>query len=388
MKVTISLKQAIGKPSKPIVNIGDTVKTGEKIAVINEMGSNIHSSLDGAVVEVNENFISIIGDVSENYVKIPENLSVLETIKEAGIVGCGGAGFPTHLKLKETIEDGILYINSAECEPLLEHNINYLKNNVDDFIEGIKIIAKLVKCKKTIIAIKNKHKSVIETLNNKITNENIEVGILDNIYPAGDERVIIRTFQNVVLEPGQLPLSVNALVTNVETVKNIFEAVVNRKPVIYKDLTFGGRVKDIDNPIVLNNMPIGMIVEDIIKKHGEVLPPYGEILMGGPFTGKAVLEKDSINKTTGGIFITNPFIEIKEKFGIIECECGANPDRLAYIVKSMKGELVAQEKCKRMVEVNGRYRCEKPGECPGQAEVCLKLKKAGATAILTATCED
>ncbi len=388
MKVNISLKQAIGKPSKPIVNVGDIVKTGEKIAVINEMGSNIHSSLDGEVIEINENYISIEGDISENYVKISENLSVLETIEEAGIVGCGGAGFPTHLKLKETIENGILYINSAECEPLLEHNINYLKNNIDDFIEGIKIIANLVKCKKTIIAIKDKHKSVINTLNNKIANENIEVGILDNIYPAGDERVIIRTFQNVVLEPGQLPLSVNALVTNVETVKNIFEAVVKRKPVIYKDLTFGGRIKDIYSPIVLSNMPIGMIVEDIINTYGEILPPYGEILMGGPFTGKAVVESDSITKTSGGIFITNPFIEVKEKFGIIECECGANADRLAYIVKSMNGELVAQEKCKRMVEVNGRYRCEKPGECPGQAEVCLKLKKAGATAILAATCED
>ncbi len=352
------------------------------------MGVNIHSSISGIVTEITDDFIVIDGKVSNDYVKINENLSVLEKIEEAGVVGSGGAGFPTHVKLKNKITDGVLYINSAECEPLLGHNIHYIKNNVDDFIEGIKILVNHLECKKAVIAIKEKHKDVIKLLDEKTKDTNIDIGQLKNIYPAGDERVIIRELHGTVLEAGALPFTVNAVVINVETVKNIFEAVVNLKPVISKDLTLGGRIKNLYDPKVLMNVPIGAIVEDIINSNGEILEPYGEVLMGGPFTGKSVDFTDSINKTSGGIFITNPFLEIKEKFGVIECECGASSDRLKYLVEKMNGTLVASEKCKRMTEVNGRYRCEKPGECPGQAEVCIKLKKAGATAILATTCED
>lgn len=352
------------------------------------MGCNIHSSIDGIVIELNENFIVVEGDTSSEYVKIQCNLTALEKIEEAGVVGSGGAGFPTHLKLKTKITGGVFYINCAECEPLLEHNINYINNNLDDFIKGVKIVAELLECDKSVIAIKKKHKELINKLNEKISKEKIEVGLLDNIYPAGDERVIIRELHGEILNPGELPLKYNAVVLNAETVKNIFEAVENLKPVIYKDLTIGGRIQNLYEPKVLENVPIGAIVEDLIKENGNILEPYGEILMGGPFTGKGVPLQDSVNKTTGGIFVTNPFLDIKEKFGVIECECGANSDRLSYLVEKMNGTLVASEKCKRMKEVNGRFRCEKPGECPGQAEVCLKLKKAGATVILAATCED
>ncbi len=361
---------------------------GEKIAVPQGLGVNIHSSIEGTVIEATEEYIIIDGEVSKDYVKIQENLLVLEKIEEAGIVGSGGAGFPTHIKLQNKIVDGVLYINSAECEPLLSHNINYIKNNVEDFLEGIKIVLEHLQCKKAVIAIKEKHSQVIKLLSEKITNTNIEIGKLKNIYPAGDERVIIRELHGVVLEPGALPITIGAVVLNVETVKNIFQAVVNLKPLISKDITFGGRIKDLYEPKVLTNVPIGLLVEDLIKQNGEILEPYGEILMGGPFTGKSVTFKDSINKTTGAIFITNPFLNIKENIGVIECECGANSDRLKELVEKMNGTIVASEKCKRMVEVNGRFRCEKPGECPGQAEVCLKLKKAGATTILTTTCED
>lgn len=389
MHFKIDLKQSIGKPSKSVVEVGDIVKTGQKIAEIDGMGSNIHSSVDGKVVKIDDFSIYIDGDVSESYVEIDKTLSHIKTIEEAGVVGSGGAGFPTHIKLAEKVKNGTLYINCAECEPLLGHNIEYLKNNFDNLISGIKIVLGIIECEKAVIAIKKKHKNLIKDINKKLSNKsNITIGELDNIYPAGDERVIIRELHGVVLEPGQLPLTVGAVVLNLETVKNIYNAVELRKPVITKDMTYGGRVKDLYEPKVILDVPIGTYVKDIISTHGEILKPYGEIVMGGPFTGKNVSEEDSINKTSGGIFITNPFIEAKEKFGIIECDCGASPDRLAYIVESMNGEVVASEKCKRMKEVDGRYRCEKPGECPGQAEVCLKLKKAGATAILASTCED
>ncbi len=388
IKVRINLKQSIGNPSKPIVTVNQNVLTGEKIATPEGMGVNIHSSVSGVVTEISDSYIEVDGEVQKDFVKIDKNLSVLEKIQEAGVVGSGGAGFPTHIKLQSKIEGGTLYINSAECEPLLSHNINYIENFCDDFLEGIKIVSELLLCKKAVIAIKTKHSKAINLLKNNTKGTNIEIGELPNIYPAGDERVIIRELHGEVLEPGALPLTVNAVVLNVETVKNIFEAVANLKPVISKDLTFGGRVENLFEPKVILNVPIGTLVQDVINDNGKILEPYGEILMGGPFTGKAVNFEDSINKTSGGIFITNPFLDIKEKFGVIECECGANNERLAYLVEKMNGTIVASEKCKRMQEVNGRFRCEKPGECPGQAEVCLKLKKAGATAILATTCED
>ncbi len=330
----------------------------------------------------------IDGKIDKKFIKIDKKLSFLDKVKEAGISGCGGAGFPTHIKLQNKIKDGILYINSAECEPLLKHNIDYIINNADELIEGINIIIKHLECKKAVIAIKNKNLKAISILQSKIKGSNIEIGKLDNIYPAGDERVIIRELHGKVLNPGELPLSVNSVVLNVETVKNIYEAVVNLKPVISKDLTISGRIKDLYEPKVLIEVPIGSIIQDLINDNGQILEPYGEILLGGPFTGNAVNMDDSISKTSGGIIVTNPFLNLKEKIGVIECECGASNDRLKYLVEKMNCTLVASEKCKRMVEVNGRFRCEKPGECPGQAEVCLKLKKAGANAILVTTCED
>jgi hypothetical protein len=162
-----------------------------------------------------------------------------------------------------------------------------------------------------------------------------------------------------------------------------------RKPVISKDLTVAGRINgQDDHGQYFLNVPLGLSVNEYIEKAGGLKEPYGEIIGGGPFTGKSIELDTPITKTLGGIIVTMPFMTINEKFGTIECECGANADRLAELVSKLGGELVKSVKCKRMVEVNGRYRCDKPGECPGQTEAVLKLKKAGATAIVVGTCED
>ena len=389
MQVKIELRQGVGGLSTPIVEVNDQVKRGQKIAVPEGLGSIMHASISGVVQEISETSIIIDGEISDDYVMIEEGLSKLDTIKEAGIVGAGGAGFPTHIKLATRLEGGTCYLNAAECEPLLLHNMAVLENDCDQLVVALEHVMEITGCTKVVFAIKAHHTKAIAAIKASIANKaGFSIGILPNMYPAGDERVIIRELHNFLLAPGQLPSEANALVMNVETVKNVYWAIEKKRPVITKDLTVAGRVKGLE-PHVYLDVPIGSNVSDYIDAAGGILEPYGEIIGGGPFTGKSIKKDAPVVKTLGGILITNPFLDMKnEKFGLVECECGAGYDRLKELVEAMGGQVIASEKCKRMVEVNGRFRCEKPGECPGQTEVCLKLKKAGATSIIAGTCQD
>lgn len=387
-KYKISLNHGVGSLSKPIVKIGEKVLTGQKIAEADGLGCNISSSIDGFVVKITNDYIYIEGNPSDEYVRLDEKLLPLQAIEEAGIVGCGGAGFPTHIKLANKITDGTLYINAAECEPLLKHNIEYIKSNMSEFVDGIKLVVDILGCSKAMIAIKSKHCALISELKEFVKSDYISIGVLSNSYPAGDERVIVRELHGIELAPGELPIVHDIVVLNVETIKNIYNAIVNRKPVITKDFTVGGKIENLEDSKSLFNIPIGTIIKDVIDGVGNIQEPYGEILVGGPFTGEKADLEDSIGKTSSGIYVTSCFPNISEKFGVINCDCGANPSRMEYLVKQMGGEVIATKNCKRMIEVNGKFRCEKPGECPGQAEVCLALKKAGATAIIMSTCED
>jgi len=390
MEFRFPLKQHVGAPCVPIVKISDEVKRGQKIAQPNGLGAFIHSSLNGTVISVSE--VEIVVDGEENqskeYVPIDETIDALEAIKEAGIVGAGGAGFPTYVKLKTKIPGGYAIINAAECEPILEHNIHYLEKNAQKIASGLKIIMDITEAKYGIIAIKAKHKDAISELKKAIGNDNIEIKYLVDLYPAGDERVVIREILGIELKPGQLPGEVNVVVQNLETAKNIALAVEDRKPVIDKDVTVGGRVRNAHNGMVFMDVPLGYPIKKLIEAAGGYVEPHGEIVLGGPFTGKHGNEEVSVVKTLGGILVSMPFPQDTRNFGILACECGAQEDRLKEIVKAMGGKVVAEEKCKRMVEVNGRYRCELPGVCPGQAQTVISLKKKGAEVILTGSCGD
>lgn len=391
MKITIFLNQHIGKASKPIVKIDENVKKGQLIAVPQGLGANIHSSVFGKVIDIDDSKIVIKAndDQSGEYLKIKDTENYLEAIAEAGIVGAGGAGFPSHIKFKADLDGGYVIVNAAECEPTLNHNTLLLEQNPDLVIRGLKIIMEITNASKGYIAIKPIHKKALISVANACKNEeNIEVKFLPNMYPAGDERVIVRELLGVVLEPGQLPIEANAIISNVETFKNVTLAVEERKPVITKDITVGGRLKNAPTGKVFFDAPIGMPISYYIDECGGYVEPHGEIVIGGPFTGKHGEESTPITKTVGGILVSMPFPKERRKIGVIACECGAQENRLSEIVGYMGAEVVATTKCKRMVEVNGRYRCDKPGTCPGQAEKVLYLKKEGAEVILTGTCQD
>lgn len=384
----IPLLQHIGKPAKPIVREGEEVKRGQLIAVPDGLGANIHSSVSGIVKEISDGFIKIdaLEKQPEDFVKIKDTTNYLEAIKEAGIVGAGGAGFPTHIKLNTKLEDGFVVANATECEPLLGHNMARIVEDPDLIVRGLKHVMEITGAKKGYIAIKPKNKQVLIQLGKAIKGEsNIEIRFLPNMYPAGDERVIIRELFGIKLKPGQLPIEANVVVSNVETIRNIVLAIEERRPVITKDLTADGRL--VSGNKVFLDVPIGTPIKSIIEDCGGYIEPRGEILLGGPFMGKKASEGDVVTKTTGGVLVGLPFPQDSRKFGLIGCECGAQIDRLTYIVESMGGEVVASTNCKRMKEVNGRFRCEEPGVCPGQAEKVIDLKKNGAEAIIVGTCE-
>jgi len=391
MQINILLRQHVGAPCVPIVKIGDRVKKGQLIATPGGLGANIHSSLFGKVIGIDGSKITIEADEDQSgeYERIKETDSYLEAIREAGIVGAGGAGFPAHVKYNANLDGGYVIVNAAECEPTLNHNTQFLEENPDIIVRGLKYVMEITNAAKGCIAIKPKHKNALIAAGKACLHErNIEVKLLPDMYPAGDERVIVRELLGIELEPGQLPIAAKAVISNVETIKNVALAIEERRPVITKDITVGGRVKDASKGKVFLDVPIGMPVSRYIQACGGYIEPHGEIVLGGPFTGKHGEEEMPVTKTLGGILVSMPFPKETRKAGILACECGAQEERLTEIARAMGAEVIASAKCKRMTEVNGRYRCDKPGTCPGQAEKILYLKNEGAEVVLTGTCQD
>ena len=391
MKIIIPLLQHIGKPATPIVNEGEKINRGQLIAVPNGLGANIHSSVQGIVNKTTKKFIEIHGpdDQPKDFVKIKDTFNHLETIKEAGIVGAGGAGFPTHIKLNISLEGGFAIANAAECEPNLRHNIKYLEENPEVIVKGLKYVMEITNASKGIIAIKPKNKRALINIGKIIRGDSsIEIRYLSDMYPSGDERVIVRELLGEELKPGQLPLEAKAVISNVETLKNITLAIEERKPVIDKDITIGGRIQGAEGGKVLFNVPIGTRAKDLIKQVGDPIKPHGEYVIGGAFTGLHGHENSPITKTTGGITLSMPFPKEERNIGLLLCECGGGDQRLREIAEGMGANIVAATRCKRMVKVGERYRCDKPGVCPGQAEKVLELRKKGAEVLLIGSCQD
>ncbi|MGB9813020.1 MAG: proline reductase-associated electron transfer protein PrdC [Thermovenabulum sp.] len=389
-KIFIQLQQHIGAPAIPQVKVGDKVKKGQLIAVPNGLGANIHASLYGEVININEKFIEILADDEqpEEFVPIKETNSILEAIKEAGIVGMGGAGFPTHVKMNVNLEGGYVIANGIECEPLLSHNVRQMEQKPELIYKGLKYAMEVTNASKGFIAIKEKNKKAIEAMKSVIDDDRIEIKMMPDIYPMGEERALVRDILGVLLRPDQLPSAAKAVVTNVETLSRIAEAVDFRKPVISKNVTVVGRLKSGREPLVFFDVPIGTPISELIEQAGGIEGEYGEIIMGGPFTGKSVGLDAVVIKTTGGVIVTDPLPKEKRKIGLLVCGCGANEARLREVAEKMGAPVAGVERCKQVMDVKGGIKCENPGNCPGQAEKILKLKKAGAEVVLVGTCSD
>lgn len=392
MNYIFPLRQHVGAPAQAKVSVGDQVCRGQLIAAKPEgaLSANIFTSVSGKVEEVDEDKIVIqeSGTDFDSYLPLksedPKSL-----IEEAGLVGLGGAGFPTSVKLNAHFDEGgYVLVNAAECEPILSHNIARIEKEPDKLLAGLKILMKLVNAQKGIIAIKSLHKEAIEDLKRVIDDPNISVFPLDNIYPMGEERAIVRETLGILLEPEQLPMAANAIVINAETVFRVREAVEEKKPLIDKDMTVAGKLKDDATIHVFFDVPLGSPVSEVFDMAGGLGPRYGELIMGGPFTGKRTTLEAPVIKTTGGLLAAEEFFPGPEKIGLLVCACGADEARLRQQAESMGSEVVGVEFCKQARPVKASRKCENPGKCPGQVQKVMALKKAGAQAVLISNCTD
>lgn len=386
------LRQHVGAPCEPLVKAGDKVEKGTLIAAPDGLGANIFSSVYGSVHSVLEDRIVISPDEEqrEEFVPIHEGIP-LDMVKEAGVVGMGGAGFPTGVKLGTDLKGGYILVNAVECEPGLYHNIRQIEENMEMTLRGVKLCMEMSNAAKAVFAIKSKNKKAVETIRKAIrSEENVCLHLLPDIYPMGEERAVVREVLDKLLDPTQLPAAADAVVINVETALRVAEAVELRKPCFSKNMTVIGKLNGGNQPHIYMDVPVGTSVGDMIERSGGIDGEYGEIIMGGPFTGTASELEAPVTKTTGGIIVTIDFPDIHEApVGLLICACGGSEARMRDICSKMHGNVVSVARCKQAVEMkNGTLKCENPGNCPGQAQKCLQFKKDGAKYIIIGNCSD
>lgn len=385
----ILLRQHVGAPCEAIVKVGDKVKKGSLIAKPTGLGANIFSSVYGNVTEITEDAIIIERDEEqpEEFLKL-EGEDKLQLIKDAGVVGMGGAGFPTAIKLGTKVK--YILVNAAECEPLLHHNVDQMVDNTEMTIRGLKYVMEICGAEKGIFALKAKNQKAVDALVEGCKgDDSLDIHLLPDIYPMGEERAVVREVLGILLQPTDLPSVADAVVINVETLLRVAEAIELKKPCFSKNVTVVGKLNGGVEPHVFMDVPVGTSVKELIERAGGIDGEYGEVIMGGPFTGKACELDAPITKTTGGIIVTQPFEDLKgEKMGLLVCACGGNEERMQDIAKKMNAEVVCVQKCKQAADVKGNLKCENPGNCPGQALKVMNIKKAGAKHILIGNCTD
>lgn len=223
---------------------------------------------------------------------------LLSIIKESGIVGAGGAGFPTYVKVNAKAD--VVIVNGAECEPLLRVDQQLMALESRKLLDSLSLVMKNVGADKGIIGLKSKYKTAIEKLERLIEDyPGISIHKMPNFYPAGDEQVLVYEVTGKVIPEGAIPLSVGVIVLNVETLLNIYNAYFNDMPVVDKYVTLTGEVKNKKTVKV----PIGITVKDAIDLAGGTNIDNFVVINGGPMMGKIVSLEDKITKTTKGLIV-------------------------------------------------------------------------------------
>ncbi|MDD3139172.1 MAG: 4Fe-4S dicluster domain-containing protein [Lachnospiraceae bacterium] len=230
-------------------------------------------------------------------------MNLIETIKDAGIVGAGGAGFPTHIKLNTKAEYFI--VNAAECEPLIETDKYLCRTFADDLIKGILLISKHLGAKKSVIVLKGKYKAEIDALNEAIIKNNADIEIFEmrTFYPSGDEQVIVQQVTGKTVPERGIPIEVSTVVNNVGTVIGIYNALTQEKKTVDKYLSVVGEVKE---PTMLY-VPIGTSIRECVQEANPTISNYA-VILGGPMMGRVVaddhlIDQQFVTKTTGNIIV-------------------------------------------------------------------------------------
>ncbi|HAZ09976.1 MAG TPA: electron transport complex subunit RsxC [Candidatus Omnitrophica bacterium] len=345
-KVILPLSQHAGAPSEPVVNAGDSVKTGSLIAQAKGfISSNLHSSISGKVIAIEESSHPVIGssraiiiesdgqDIKTYLDSVPakdilglSKEEIMTLIKEAGIVGLGGAAFPLSVKLSPPPAKKInsLIINGAECEPFLTCDHRLMLEKPKEIILGAQLIAKVLGVKDITIGIEENKLNAIESLNSasfRLKAEELKVKVvrLKTRYPQGGEKQLIKTLLNKEVPSGGLPLDIGIVVNNAQTVFAVYEAVYLRKPLYERVITISGSFSNIAKNILVR---IGTPIKDVLDYCGlsPKLDIY-KIVMGGPMTGVAQCNLNApIIKGTSGILVMDKRCKLEgEELECIRC---------------------------------------------------------------------
>lgn len=321
-RVVIPLSQHLGAPCKSIVTIGQEVKKGE---VIGEPGgfvsAPVHSSVSGKVIAIAEfpnamgrmvNSVVIENDGKEEWAALKDNPDYMklspdelkDKVKASGIVGMGGAAFPTVVKLSPPKEKPIdtVIINGAECEPYLTADYRLMMEKPKELIEGLKILMKILGVNKGFIGIENNKPDAIEKMRAAVKDEaNMEVCALEVKYPQGAEKMLIKAATGREVPPRALPMDVKVVVQNVGTALAIYEAARYGKPLIERVVTVTGEGINIPSNLMVK---VGTMVSDLIEQCGGFKGEAGKVVSGGPMMGFAMSSLDvPVTKGTSGILV-------------------------------------------------------------------------------------
>lgn len=333
------LTQHIGAPAKPLVGVGDTVLKGQKIAEANGfVSAPIYASVSGVVKAIEPRFNplgnkveSIVIENDHTYQEVEyetvvpfEELTkdkILQLIGEAGIVGLGGAGFPSKVKLSPKQPEQIEYViaNGAECEPYITADYRRMLENPEELVGGMKVVLRLFDNAKGIFAIEDNKMDCVEKLKVLIQDEpRMEVKVLKTRYPQGAERQIIYATTGRAIDSTKLPADAGCIVDNVETLIAIYHAVVKRRPLMERIVTVtGDGVNEPGNFKVL----LGTNQQTLIEAAGGFRGEPKKIISGGPMMGFAMFTLDTpITKTSSSLIcFTEDDVAVKEPSACIHC---------------------------------------------------------------------
>lgn len=338
--VYIPLRQHIGAPLDPVVQVGDVVKKGQLIGKSEAfVSAPVHSSVSGKVTAIEPYFhpsgvktntviiendfleewdpeIKPIGDYNDLSAK-----EIVDSIKNAGIVGMGGAAFPTHVKLSPPPEKQVKYIivNGAECEPYLTSDYRAMIEYPEKIIYGLLAIMKIFNLKTGYIGVEDNKKDGIKSLKDALGNDtSIKVLTLKTKYPQGSEKHLIKAVTGKEVPSGKLPVDVGAIVINVDTAVEVCETLKTGRPLTSRIVTVTGDA--INNPCNLR-VRIGTPFIDVLNAAGGLKDNLRKLIMGGPMMGMAQYSVDApvIKGTSGLLALTEDEINDKKELACLRC---------------------------------------------------------------------
>ena len=379
-QVVVPLAQHIGAPCQPVVKRGDMVKVGTLLGKsVGFVSANIHSPVSGKVKKIDKELdasgykrdaviIDVEGDEWEETIDRTDTLmrecnlsskEIIEKISAAGIVGMGGATFPTHVKLTPPpgTKAEVLIINGVECEPYLTADHALMMEKTEEMLIGTQLLMKAVNVSRAVIGIENNKPDAIKKLTQAAKSyTGITVQSLKVQYPQGGEKQLIDAVIGRQIPSGALPVSVGAVVQNVGTAFAVYEAVQKNKPLIERIVTVTG--KDVTNPCnVLSR--IGVPLSSLIDFAGGLPETTGKVVSGGPMMGKAIGSIEiPVTKGTSGVLII-PTLEARRKQMkdcikcakcVSVCPMGINPTTLMTLTEYEVWDKVEKERITDCIE--------------------------------------